>query len=63
MNFEKIIQTLVMIGADLPAYRALFEQVVALFDESDQDKLKEQYARAIEAADAAHRAAQDIVPN
>lgn len=58
MNFEAILKTLLMIGAEFPAYRALFEQVVALFEESDQSKLKEEYAKAMAAADAAHRTAQ-----
>lgn len=60
MNFEAIVKTLLMIGADLPAYRALFEQVVKLFEESDQERLKEQYAETMRIADAAHKEAQSL---
>lgn len=60
MNFEKITQTLVMLGSDFPAYRALFEQVVTLFSDSDQERLKIEYEKAMTNADAAHRAAQSL---
>lgn len=60
MNLEKIIRTFAMIGADLPAYRALLDQALALFSERDQDTLKAAYAKAIEQADAAHKAAQEL---
>lgn len=60
MNFEKVLETLLMIGSDLPAYKALFEQVASLFSDDDQDKLKAAYAEAMAASDAAHKAAQEL---
>ena len=60
MNFEATLKTLLMIGANFPAYRALFDQVITLFEKSDQEKLKEEYAKAMAAADAAHKAAQEL---
>lgn len=64
MNIEAVLKTFLMLGADYPAYRALFLQVLSLFDESDQDKLKAQYEEAIKQADAAHKAAQRLkLPN
>jgi hypothetical protein len=60
MNLDKLIQTVLMIGADLPAYKALFDQVVATFSETDQDAAKTAYADALAQAKAAHEAAQSL---
>lgn len=60
MDIEKILTTVLMIGADLPAYEALLAQVMDLFDDTDQDKLKAAYAEARATADKAHAAAQNL---
>lgn len=60
MNLDTILKTILMIGSDLPAYKALFDQVVGAFSEEDQEKLKQTYAEAIAASDKAHAAAQSI---
>lgn len=60
MNFEKILTTIVAIGSDLPAYKQLFEQVLSTFGETDQTKLRETYAQALDAAARAHAAAQAL---
>lgn len=60
MDIRKIIETLLLIGADLPAYKALFDQVLDLFAEDDQAKLKDAYAQARARSDAAHAAAQAL---
>lgn len=58
MNLDKIAATLLLIGSDLPAFKALFAEVLSTFSEQDQDKLKASYAEAILASDKAHEAAQ-----
>lgn len=60
MDIAKIIQTMLLIGAELPAYKALFDQVVSAFSGEDQATLKQGYADALAAADAAHAAAQAV---
>lgn len=60
MDIAKILETVALIGSDLPAYEALFAQVVTAFSGSDQDKLKQAYADAKAAADKAHAAAQSL---
>ena len=59
MDIEKVLKTALMIGADLPAYKALFDSVLDLFSETDQDKLKVAYVDAMAASDAAHAKAQE----
>lgn len=60
MDLEKILSTVVAIGSDLPAYKLLFDQVVASFGEQDQAKLRQTYADALASADKAHAAAQAL---
>ena len=60
MNLASIIATRAEVGAGLPAYKALFDQVVGAFNEGDRAELKAAYARAIAASDAAHRDAQSL---
>jgi hypothetical protein len=60
LNIPSIIATAFEVGSDLPAYKALFDQVVNLFDEDDQETLKAGMAEALAAADAQHRAAQSL---
>lgn len=55
-----ILKTVVMVGSDLPAYRALFDDLVAMLGEEDQRAAKDAYAAAMERAKAAHEAAQAI---
>ena len=58
MNYDAIIQTMLLAGADLPAYKALFDQIVSTMKSDDQEYLKTSYADAMAAADRAHAAAQ-----
>lgn len=60
MNIEEIIKTMLLIGSDLPAYKALLDQVVAAFSEDDQALLQQTYADARKRSDAAHEAAQSL---
>lgn len=60
MNLEKILGTIAMLGSDLPAYKALLDEVIGLFSEDDQTVLKQTYAQAKQASDAAHAAAQAL---
>lgn len=60
LNLEKIIATTLQVGAGMPAYRALFDQVVDLFHEDDQAILKDRLAEAMAVSDAQHKAAQSL---
>jgi DNA invertase Pin-like site-specific DNA recombinase len=60
MNLDNILKTILLIGSDLPAYKALFDQVLGAFSENEQEILKQTYAEAIAAADKAHAAAQAL---
>ena len=60
MDIAKIIQTMLLIGADLPAYKQLLDQVIGAFSGDDQETLKQSYADALAAAKAAHTAAQAV---
>lgn len=60
MNLASIIATLAEVGSGLPAYKALFDQVVGAFSDSDQAELKAAYDRAMASSDAAHRDAQSL---
>ncbi len=60
MNIADILKTIAMVGSDLPAYKALLDQVLSLFSETDQEKLKAAYAQAMARSDAAHAAAQKL---
>ena len=55
-----LLKTVVMIGSDLPAYKALFDDLVAMLGEEDQQAAKDAYVVAMERAKAAHRAAEAI---
>lgn len=57
--FDRVLHTATLVGAELPAYKALFDQVVELFSPATQDELKARYAEAIKTSDAAHRRAQE----
>lgn len=60
MNVDTILKTMALIGSNLPAYKQLLDEVIAVFEPSDQDKLKEGYAAALADAQAAHEAAQAL---
>lgn len=61
MDFGKVLKAIELAGSALPAFQALFQQVLPLFNESDQDKLKDAYARARAASDAADADLKDAV--
>lgn len=58
VNIEAIIRTIALVGSDLPAYKALFDQIVASMHSDDQATLQQTYADAMAAAARAHAAAQ-----
>jgi hypothetical protein len=60
MDVAKILATVAMIGSDLPAYAALFNQVKTLLSDADQATLQAAYADAMAASDKAHAAAQAL---
>lgn len=53
MNFDDVIRAIGLAGSNLPAFQTLFRQVLTLFNETDQDKLKAAYAAARAESDAA----------
>ncbi len=58
LNLETILATIKLVGAETEAYRRLFNQVKALFSETDQAKLQQTYDEAFADAEQAHREAQ-----
>jgi len=54
LNLETILGIVTQVGVATPAFAALFDQVVDLFEPADQDTLKQAYAAARLASDAAH---------
>lgn len=57
--FAAVMGAIKLAGAAAPAFKALFDQVVPLFSETDQAKLKDAYAQARARSDAAHEGLQD----
>lgn len=60
MNLSAILNAITLVGSNLPAFKALFDQVVDAFDEKDQAVLKTAYAEMQAKSDAAHKAAQAL---
>lgn len=60
MNVLAILKTLVLVGADSPAFQALFEQVKDVLGEDDRATLEAAYAKAMDEAEEQHRRAQGI---
>lgn len=58
LNLQTILGIVGQVGVATPAFEALFGQVVGLFDHADQDTLKQAYAAARVASDAAHETLQ-----
>lgn len=58
MNYDAIMQTILLAGADLPAYKALFDQIVSTMHSDDQKSLQAAYSDAMTAATRAHTEAQ-----
>lgn len=56
MDLAKILETLAMAGANLPAYKALLDQVLQVVEGTDKLTLEQ----AIAESDAAHRDAQSL---
>ena len=54
-DLASVLATVQLLGADSAAYRALFDQVLTLFGQKDQDALKEALAEAIERSDSLHQ--------
>ena len=60
MELTSILKTMALIGSNLPAYKALLDQVIGLFEPADQETLKTSYAAALADAKSAHEAAQAL---
>lgn len=58
--FEKILSSVAMVGSDLPAYKVLFNAILNMLSEQDQEKLKKSYEEALKRADEAHDRAQQL---
>lgn len=59
MNFDKIMQTILLVGVDTPAYKALFDQIISTMHSDDQAALQKAYDQALDGAAKAHAAAQE----
>jgi hypothetical protein len=60
MTLAAVINAIGLAGSNLPAFKALFDQIVETFGEDDQATLKQTYADAMAASDAQHAAAQKL---
>lgn len=60
MNLAAILNTISLVGSNLPAFKALLDQVISTFDEQDQEVLKTAYAEMQAKSDAAHQVAQAL---
>ena len=62
LDIGKILETVLEVGADAPAFVALFNQVVDAFqaEPDKQAELKEGYAEALAKAKAQHEDAQKV---
>ena len=60
MSLSAILNAISLVGSGLPAFKALFDQVLAAFDEKDQATLQAAYADMQARSDAAHEAAQRL---
>jgi hypothetical protein len=59
-TLANVLNAIGLVGSNAPAFKALFDQVVATFGEDDQAVLQESYAKAMAASDAQHEAAQNL---
>lgn len=59
VDFTTVLKTIDLIGSATPAFKALFDAVMVLFSEEDQEKLKEAYKNARARSDEAHENLQD----
>lgn len=58
MNLASILNAVKQVGAATPAFQALFNQVLPLFGQADQDTLKAAMQKARAASDKAHEGLQ-----
>lgn len=59
MNFTAILNAINLAGAAAPAFKALFDTILPLFSDSEQDQLKEAYAAARQRSDDAQERFDD----
>lgn len=59
MNFTAVLNAINLAGAAAPAFKALFDTIVPLFSNDEQDQLKSAYATAIKRSDAAQEQFDD----
>lgn len=57
-SVDSVLATLSLVGSNLPAYKALLDEVLTLFSQEDRDTLRAAYERAKADSDAQHAAAQ-----
>lgn len=57
---EIILNAIKLAGAELPAFKTLFDGIVGTLHEKDQDKLKAAYAEAMKKSDDIHKQIQDL---
>ncbi len=62
LDIARVVATTALQGTGLPAYKALFDEIVGAFDgqPETQQELKDAYAVAMVDAKAAHDAAQAL---
>ena len=61
MNLQFVLNAMKMVGAELPAFKSLFEHALGTFSTHDQAKLKSAYEAEMSRSDDAHKAAQDAL--
>lgn len=59
MNFTAVLNAINLAGAAAPAFKALFDTVLPLFSDGEQEQLKEAYAAAKARSDAAEERFDD----
>lgn len=59
MTIDNIIATITLAGSDLPAYKALFDEIISTMSSDDQAALQATYTNSMVAAASAHAAAQE----
>ena len=58
MNLANVLRAMLEVGANLPAFKSLFDQAVGTFSEADQASLQAAYRDVMAENDAGHRRLQ-----
>lgn len=59
LTVEGVIRAMTLVGSNLPAFKALLDQVMGLFDPADQSTLRAAYEDARKDNDEGHRRLQE----